>query len=168
MNPLKFSLDIEINGARIYLDLAVKTENLLAKKLFYYLAMEEIKHAERFDEIYGEIMAGEKSGVGIKREPDIEKDLKIFFKESDKASLKAGSENISGYEMAIKLEKKSYIAYEKFRNAAKSGAEKEFFSQLMKEEESHYDALANVYYYLTGNGDWLQEDESRVWNWMNM
>jgi rubrerythrin len=61
----------------------------------------------------------------------------------------------------------SYKMYEKLWKEAVDGPEKDFFKQLMAEETKHYEALSNVYAYMTNNGDWLERSESETWNWMN-
>jgi rubrerythrin len=93
--------------------------------------------------------------------------LKQFFKTAPRTELKKGAIQLSGYQMAMKMEKATYNAYKEFQESASTEPEKKFFAALMKEENEHYAALANVYQYLTSNGDWLQEDEGQTWNWMN-
>ena len=66
----------------------------------------------------------------------------------------------------MKLEREGWEMYRRFRDAA-SGADREFFSRLLEQEIKHLESLQNVHYYLTGTGDWLGGEESRIWNWMN-
>ena len=74
---------------------------------------------------------------------------------------------MAGYELALKMEREGYAAYQEFLKNAATAEEKEFFSFLVAQEKQHIDAIANVYAYLTGSEDWLQNDESKTWNWMN-
>ena len=160
---LKFVLDFEAKGVATYLKLAAQTDNRLGKKLFYSLASEEIEHARKADEFYGA-----KQGFRAVEVEPIADIMKDFFEKMEKAELKKGAENIEGYELAMELERKGYAAYEKFLKDSKNGDEKNFFKWLLGEEKEHLSAIANVYFYLTGTGDWLQEEESKVWNWMNL
>lgn len=168
INSLEFALDFEIKGTKLYLDLAVKTKNMLGKQLFYSLAGQEIEHAKRIDEIYGELKTNKTTEPVLPQIlPSMEQVLKEFFSKAKNTNLKKDADNIPGYELAMEMEKKGYKAYKDFYNNAENESEKKFFQQLMKEENEHLISLQNVYFYLTKSGDWLQEDESKVWSWMN-
>jgi rubrerythrin len=165
-NALKFVLDFEAKGVGAYLKLAAKTGNALGKKLFYSLAAEEIQHAKKADEFYGGISKNSvltPSGI-----LPLEITIKDFFEKMEKAAFKKGSENVEGYELAMELERKGYEAYNNFLKNSKTEEEKAFFKWILNEEKEHLSAIANVYYYLTGTGDWLQEEEGKTWNWMNL
>jgi rubrerythrin len=165
-SALDFVLGFEAKGVETYLKLAAKTENHLGKELFYSLAAEEIAHARKADEFYEGISA--RQGFKSPEAAPIATVIKDFFAKMEKAELRKSKENIEGYELAMELEKKGYAAYDNFLKNAKNDDEKKFFKWILGEEKEHIAAIANVYFYLTGTGDWLQEDESRVWSWMNM
>lgn len=169
VDSLEFALDFEINGTVLYLKLAKKTKNILGKQLFYSLASQEIDHAKRADEIYE--MVKENKGweaAGERNLPSVEFALKDFFKKAKKINLKRDAKNLSGYKIAMEMEEKGYNAYNKFYNNSNNDSEKNFFKQLMTQEKEHLDSLRNVYYYLTETGDWFQENESKIWSWMNI
>jgi rubrerythrin len=168
VTPLEFALDFEAKGTSMYLELAKKTINPLGKKLFYSLAMEEVAHAQKIDEISMKLKSQTgASSLGDPALPGVEEQLKEFFKNASKQELSKGSEDIKGYELAMEMERKGYKTYNDFMVNAKSDTEKQFFQALLGEEKKHLEALSNVYNYLTKTGDWLQEEESKVWNWMN-
>ena len=168
LSSLEFSAALEVKGVNFYLKLAQKSANALTKKLFYSLAVEEVIHAQKIDEMYGIINNENKGSVSFpKNMPKIEATLKEFFRKANKPALKKEAANISGYETAMELEKKSYKIYSDFSKKANSAAEKKFFEFLMNEEKGHLEALMNVYRYLTQPGDWMAEEEGKVWNWMN-
>ena len=169
VDSLEFALDFEINGTVLYLKLAKKTKNILIKQLFYSLASQEIAHAKRVDEIYE--MVKENKGWEVidgRNLSPIEFVLKDFFRKAKKINLKRDTENLSGYKIAMEMEEKGYNAYNNFYNNSKNESEKKFFKQLMEQEKEHLDSLRNVYYYLTETGDWFQENESKIWSWMNI
>ena len=170
VSPLKFALNLETKSVDMYLRLAAKTANPLGKKLFYSLAGEEVEHAMKVDEIYNGIM--EKGDLRLVANyrllPSIESVMKGFFLKSSTRNLDKGNENVDGYKIALKLEKQSCEAYKRFADNSMSESEKRFFNGLLEQEKVHLDAVVNVYSYLTHNGDWLQEEESRTWNWMNI
>ncbi len=169
-SPLKFALDLEIKGVNMYLKLAEETKNLLGKKLFYSLAGEEVQHADKVDEIYNGLLpeAGSVETAQMALVPSIESEMKEFFFNAGKGEIVRGEENSTGYKLAIDLEKKSCEIYQKFLDEAKTDAEKKFFGEILNQEKAHLEAVINVYSYIKSTGDWLQEEESRVWNWMNI
>lgn len=166
INALRFVLDFEAKGAAAYLNLAAKAESPLGKKLFYSLAAEEVQHARKADEFYSK--AGAKWLAVPVSVSALEGELKGFFDKLGGSALKKSGDDIQGYELAMGLEREGYRAYEGFLKDARTNEEKEFFRWILAEEKEHLAAIANVYHYLTGSGDWLQEDESRTWNWMNL
>lgn len=169
IGSLEFALDFEIKGTLLYLKLAKNTRNILSKQLFYSLGAQEIDHAKRADETY-EMLKKDKGWSSIDTEnlPPVESALKDFFKKAKKVDLKKNSENLSGYKLAMAMEEKGYGVYSNFYDNSKNESEKKFFKELMVQEKQHLDSLRNVYYYLTNAGDWFQEDESKIWSWMNI
>jgi rubrerythrin len=164
---LEFVLDFEKKGALMYMDLARTTKNPLGKKLFYSLAAEEVDHARIADEIH--VKLHEKLSIeDIGNLPTVESKLKQLFESLNKEAVNKELDNAKGYELALNMEKKGYEIYSGFLKEAKTELEKEFFVKMLEQEKNHIDAIANVYAYFTGNGDWMEEEESRVWNWMNL
>ena len=154
-DALKFVLDFEKKGVNMYLELAAKTDNPLGKKLFYSLASEEIAHARKADETYNGLSAKESFVLKAVDAPPIEQVLKDYFKKMGETKFKKGGENTEAYELAMDMEKKGYETYNAFLKNAKSEQEKAFFKWILREESEHLSAIANVYAYLTGTGDWL-------------
>jgi rubrerythrin len=167
-SPLKIAHRMEIKGAEFYLDLAVKSVNALAKNLFYSLATREIEHARRIDDIYESINDNKSlKALSSAGTTSLEVEIKSFFKLMDKSKLRKQGQ-LAGYKFAVEMEKESIKLYTGLYEKAQNKTQKEFYGMLVNEEREHYDALFNVYRYLTETGDWFQEEESRTWNWMNL
>ncbi len=129
-----------------------------------------MEHARRFDEIYRSIR--DKSGLkeipfGVTNIAGVETELKEFFEKAKALPLKEDKEDVAPYSLAMEMEEKGHRAYSEFLKKAVNEMERKFFECLIAEELGHLEALRNVYYYLTGTGDWFENDESRIWNWMN-
>jgi len=166
---LKFALNFEAKGAKLYLELAGKTKNKLAKELFYSLAQKEIEHARMIDTIYETIKGGgEIAEVKFSTNNKFENELKTFFKQNKKLNFKKDAPNLVGYQKAMEMEKIGYNIYVNLFENSTNSAQRQFFDALRTEEASHLEAITNVYRYLTKPSDWLQEDESHVWNWMSL
>lgn len=158
---IKFALEFEENGAKFYIDMGLKAKNIITKKLLYTLAKQEIEHLEAIENfiITGKYSKNEEDG-------DVESEIKDFWGSLDK--INKMEDQLQVYRMALEMEKKGYSQYEKFYNEAKDEKEERFFKFLMGEEKKHIDAIVNVYSYLSETDDWFQNEESRVWNWMNL
>ena len=165
---LKFALNFEAKGAKLYLELAGKTKNKLAKELFYSLALKEVEHARMIDTIYETIKGGGEIAEVKFTSNDLEKEIKAFFKQNKKVDFKENAPNLEGYKIAMEMEKIGYNTYLNFFENATNSAQRQFFDALKTEEASHLEAINNVYRYLTKPSDWLAEDESHIWNWMSM
>jgi|GEM_PF-227398 rubrerythrin len=165
---LKAALKLEHKGSAFYLKMSQKTGNLLAKRLYDQLAMQEVEHIGRINEIFAAISAGHPWPVPRgKKIGFLETEMKKLFNKLNRDGVKQKPDNISGLKVAMDMEWYSYKMYEKLWKESVEGAEKEFFRSLMKEETKHYEALSNVYAYLTNSEDWLERSESQTWNWMN-
>lgn len=158
-----FAVGFETKGVTLYLGLAAKAQNLLAKRLFYSLAEQEVQHAYLFDTGY----FYQDTGTLASTINDIEQTLKDFWEKMKGIDLKKQDDHISGYEDAMELEKQSISAYHEFLSKSNDEKEKEFLNWIIEEEKKHLEALRNVYYFLTEPGDWFQNEESKIWNWMN-
>lgn len=168
---LRVALDYEDEGLRFYTKAAGEASNALSRRLFRTLAGQEIEHAKRIEEIYALIEQGRRLPAPEKLKKvggyvELEKDIKDFFKTTDKESLRRDLGNVDAMKVALEIEKKSYDLYAELIKDARNASEKEFLTALKNEEQNHMDALDNVYYYLTDPEMWFASDESRVWNWM--
>ncbi|MDP2806532.1 MAG: ferritin family protein, partial [bacterium] len=56
---LKAALKLEHKGSAFYLKMSQKTGNILAKKLYDQLALQEVEHIGRINEIYAAIIQGQ-------------------------------------------------------------------------------------------------------------
>ena len=166
---LRAALKLEHKGSAFYLRMSQKTENFLAKKLFDELAMQEVEHIGRINEVFMAVSHGQPWPVPKgKRIGHLEAELKKLFARIDRGGAREKPDNISGLKVAMDMEWYSFKMYEKLSREAVEGPEKEFFKLLMQEEAKHYEALSNVYAYLGNDGDWLERSESQTWNCMNL
>ncbi len=163
--------ELEKKGLEFYIESAVKSKNALARRTLFSLAQEEIKHMMTVDEISFALDNTEKWPKTTALGPEsIEESIKEFFNNTGKEFIDRDRDNDGAYiiEEAMEFEKKSYELYSELSKTAAPGPEREFYTELIEQEEWHCEALENVYYYLTNTGDWFEKEESRSWNWMNM
>jgi len=166
---LRAALKLEHKGSALYLRMSQRTGNLLAKRLYDQLAMQEVEHIGRINEIYAAISRGQPWPVPPKKQIGfLEAEVRKIFTKLARDGAKPKADNISGMRIAMDMEWYSYKMYDKLSREAVEGPEKAFFKQLSVEEAKHHEALSNVYAYLTNGEDWLERSESQTWNWMNL
>lgn len=169
-DAIRKAYELEREGLEFYISSAIKSKNALVKKTLFSLAQEEIKHMMKIDEASLSLdTSGKWPGAEISfKGSDIEIAIKEFFVKTDREILSESKDNADLMKTAMEFERKSFELYDDLGKKAQSNAEKIFYEELKKQEEIHFDALENVYYYLTKTGDWFGRDESNVWNWMNL
>lgn len=159
-NGINYAKAFEKHGANFYIELGMKADNLITKKLFYTLAKQEIEHLETIENF---ILTG---NYVIIENLKIERELREFFEKlEEKTKVET---HLQGYETALELEKKSYNHYKTLYDNADNEKEKILYEFLMKQEKEHIEAIVNVYTYLSETENWFQREESKVWNWMNL
>ncbi len=164
-DSLELAVKLEEEGYEYYKQAAAETDNKLSKSVLESLAQQELDHKETFQEIA--------EGKGIISEDvqheNIETEIKEVFENlSDKEQEAWKEEEVEVYEQAMEMEKKIYNLYQEMVKESDDETEIEFLKALMEEENKHQESLQNVLYYMTQNEYWLADEESKVWNWMNI
>lgn len=147
---LKQAIQIEIDGKKYYEEAAERSAGALGKQLFEWLAGEEDKHRNRFEQIYDAIR-NRKDWPRIIIEPDGEKRAQKVFWEA--ARNNPGEMTESSIEQdivvqALDMEDKTYNLYAERSKSAKTDAERNFYDALMAEERGHFLALTDYREYL--------------------
>jgi len=158
---VKKAMDFEKAMANFYLEKGYSASNLLVQKLFLELAKQEIDHLAFILEfpVAGATMKTRQTG-------EMEETIKEFFLRLQPARERQETDNRMALITAIEMEKAGLNMYwEIVQNSQTS--DRPFFTQLLQQEKQHLESLQNVHFYLTGTGDWFEEEESRRWNWMN-
>jgi rubrerythrin len=147
---LKLAIQIEIDGKKYYEEAADKSVNKLGKQLFEWLAGEEDKHRNRFEQIY-DSMKDKRHWPKIKIEPDGENRARNVFKEAAR-EIPVKSADIDAEQKiivkALEIEDKTYNLYDERGKTAVHVAEKNFYRALAAEERGHYLALTEYREYL--------------------
>lgn len=171
MNPsLRGSYDIERKGIEFYIDAAVPCTNPVARRTLFSLAIEEVRHMMKIDEIALELdrsgawPAQDEAGAPSALESSVRE---IFEQATTELLEKDDRDNAKVIKRAMEFERKTYDIYADLRKGATDAHEQEFFARMMAQEEAHYEALENVYHYLDHTGDWFEREESKAWGWMN-
>ena len=156
------AVEFEEKGYALYAKLAKTSKDKLTKELFKSLAAQEKDHITYIQE-FAKTHAFKKY-----KTTTVAADIKKVWTVTKKQAIVATKEQLKGYELAMALEDKGYKMYGVAVAKAKTADEKKFYAFLQVMEKDHYESLANVYFYLSNNDYYLEENESKTWNWMNL
>lgn len=147
---LKLAIQIEINGKKYYEEAAEKSASALGKQMFEWLAGEEDKHRNRFEQIY-EAIRNRKDWPRMIIEPDGENRARKVFLEAARDNPAEMADNSIEQDIVIKaldMEDKTYNLYTERSKSAKTDAERNFYDALAAEERGHFLALTDYREYL--------------------
>lgn len=156
------ALELEEKGKAFYEKTARESKNLLAQKIFKMLAKDELIHKKRIKVIYQSL---NQSGVWDedwkKLQVDSEAPEKIFkeLKKKTAKKLKVGSGDLAALEVGLGLESASINFYQERLAKAEDQAEREFLTQIIKEEKNHHSLLSDMKLFLQDPSTWYLEKE---------
>jgi len=145
LEALALALEVEKAELKFYLNLAKKTRDERAKKMFLFLAGEEAEHWDQFEKLFLERVT-EKCQLPAVSEELLEK-------------LLVKAENIDSEVDAVKIgmeqEKLTWEFYEKAAKEAEHENVRRVFEELAKIEKAHYELLKAQYDSVMKTGIWM-------------
>lgn len=162
IEAVKFAIQMELDGKKYYLQASKQSTNPVGKELFTWLARQEDRHRQTFEEIFKSI--ANKQGWPTRQvKPD--SSMSTIFAEA----IKNAGNNIpvkkAESEFAIKamdMEIKSRDYYQKQVELATSAAERSFFAALAAEEQGHYLGLVDYGEYVADPAGWFTRAEHHL------
>ena len=161
IEAVKLSLQMEIEGKQYYEEAAEKSTNSSGKWLFEWLAGEEDKHRNRFEQIYDAIR-NRKAWPKIKFEPGSNTRAKDAFLEAVRAigmQIKNTENELDIIDRAMQLEDKTYKYYRERNASTMHKAEKSFYESIAAEERGHYLALVGYREYIIDPSGFFTKEE---------
>jgi rubrerythrin len=147
---LKLAIQIEIDGKKYYEEAAEKSASAVGKQMFEWLAGEEDKHRNRFEQIYDAIST-RKDWPRIIIEPGGENRARKIFLDAAKNSPAELTKSSTEQDIVVKaldMEDKTYNLYTEHSKSAKTDTERNFYDALAAEERGHFLALTDYREYL--------------------
>lgn len=144
---LEVALGIERNGAAFYQALAEKTKNKSAQAIYEYLAAEEIKHLNTFQDIL--------KRVGSYQPPqDYAEDYQRYLKSLVNSSVFTDvahaqqiaakvSSDTQALDIGIQAEKDSILFYTEMQNVVKP-ADQQIITDIINQERDHLNQLSQL------------------------
>ncbi|MFH1854786.1 MAG: ferritin family protein [Candidatus Omnitrophota bacterium] len=164
-DALKKALEMEENGFGFYKGIVQKVENAATKKMFEFLAKNELLHIESIKGFYDSLVKnGDFPELNLdKLMADRKKDLSIFAMSIAelKDKIKKSDADKEACEFAMEFENSGYRYYESMRKDAKDVKLVKLLDFLLKEEKAHYESIMNLHAYITDSANWyMYEEES--------
>ena len=131
MNIFDQAMELEKAGIALYQEFSSKASDAGMKKVFNWLAEQETRHYQIFQELKAS------GSVTVAESPVIE-DIKSILDgwENGSNCIQATAAQAEIYRKALDIENKSISIYEKYANTA-SAPQKEVFLKIAAEEQNH-------------------------------
>jgi rubrerythrin len=161
IEALQFAIQMEIDGKEYYKKAGAESISKVGKDLFEWLAGEEDKHRQRFEQIYNEIKTSQK-WPEIPVKPGEDKNIKTLFSDAlqrTSRTIQAEPSELELIDKAIEMENKTHNFYINTMNSASYEAEKNFYEAIAAEERGHYLLLTDYREYLIDPAGWFVKSE---------
>lgn len=151
MNYLEFAIQMELDGAKYYKELAELNKNNSLHSIFILLAKDEEYHAETLKKKAAELP------YQLMESRALEEYVNVFQTpdEGDEAVV----HQLEGYRLALEKERESIKLYEKMLAEAEDINSKEFFNYLIEQEKSHYKIFDGLIDHLRKAKEWVESAE---------
>ena len=161
IEALQFSIQMEVDGKEYYQQASRQSSNKMGKELFQWLAGEEDKHRQKFEQIYKTIKAN-KAWPEIDVQPGKGIRLSTLFSNAKSETApkgKAQQAELNAIARAMEMESKTQDFYKSQNGKARYDAERNFYKALAAEERGHYLALVDYREYLIDPAGWFRKAE---------
>jgi len=159
LEALRFAIQMELDGKQYYLKAGKEADDRLGKELFQWLAGEEDKHRQRFEQIY-ESLRKDKGWPYVEVNPEAGKGWTNLFGIPVMGSgLTGAGKELDAAAKAMEMEEKSRNYYETQSQSTLPEVAKNFYSALAAEERGHYLALVEYREYLIDPAGWFRKVE---------
>lgn len=161
IQALQVAIQMEIDGKQYYQKASLESSNRVGRELFQWLASEEDRHKQRFEEIYKAI-ENKKAWPQIDIQPGRQKGLHTLFAEALKTAelnLKAHPTELDAIAKAMYMENKTHDFYKTQAQKAVHSTERSLYEAIATEERGHYLALADYREYIIDPAGWFRKIE---------
>lgn len=142
----QLAIRIEENGEKFYLEMGEKLQDPSVKKLFFFLAKEEIEHRKFYEKICSELekevpfesYPGEYSSYLFSYAETV-----LFNKQILQDKIEEINDEIEAIDFAISTELNAISFFLEFKNIV-SGKNRDMVDQIIEEERRHFVQLTNM------------------------
>jgi rubrerythrin len=158
VNAVDIAIRMETDAIKFYTEASEKVKNKVGKKMFISIVGDEKRHLDMLSDIL--------KGLDIHiKEISPMKNIKTVFEQMRSEMMEkvaATQDELDAFKIAMDMEKEGMTFYRKAAAEAGSPKEKALFERLVKEEEQHFAAFSNTYFFLKDSGSWFMWEEHSI------
>jgi rubrerythrin len=159
---IQTAIDLEKEGMQFYKMAEENTQDKMGRKMFNFLALEEVNHMKIFSEIFDDI-TGSKEWRKIVREDDQRiKNSPIIKKLKESYENNKEKGEIEALSIAMELERRAIDFFKDAEIKSKDKKSKDAFAKIHLEEETHYDLLQAQLDSVNNSGFWFDVAEFKM------
>jgi len=160
-NAIRGAILLEIDGRKFFSHAAEVTQHEKGKKMFRFLADEEVKHMKTFGELFTEILKGGQWQKFIKAE-EVSGEAPLVTKLKERMKQEEGKGEIEALRIGMELEQTAIEFFNRASREAGDPVASRIFHEISEEEKFHYDLLQAQYDSITHSGFWLGSAEFQM------
>ncbi len=160
-NAIVEAIKLEINGRKFFDHAEDITTHEKGKKMFHFLAGEEVKHLERFGKMFTEILGGTDWKQYIREDVE-EGEAPLITKLKENMKREGAKGEIEAIRVGMELEENAVRFFTQAAADADDPVAKKIFQEISEEEKFHYDLLQAQYDSVTRSGFWLGSAEFQM------
>jgi rubrerythrin len=165
---VKFAIQLEQDGLKMYNEFAEKSTDPFGKKTFEGLADDEQGHIELLQKIYGASGIKELQDIVARsKDEPVRQRFKTIFQQAGEEARKrteADPSDTEAMKIAMDFEKRGYNLYKEAEEKATGEMEKTAFKHLTLMEKHHLELLQETFNYLNNTESWFQENEGWIFD----
>ncbi len=158
MDALEMALKMEKDAISFYTEAAAKTKYPAGKKMFLTISEDEKRHLEMISQLIKGLHVTHQDVSPMKNVKSVFEAMKNEMMDEVKAS----TDELEAFKIALRMEKEGKEYYEKMLSKARSDKEKALLQRLIQEEEQHYTIFSNTYEFLSDTGNWFMWEERGI------
>lgn len=155
------AIQLEVEGRHFFLAAAEATKNEKGKKMFKWLADEELKHMEVFSRLFSEVLGSEDWRAKVILNKG-EMDSPLVKKLKERISQSKGKQETEALSIGLELEQRAIKLFEDAARQTTDRKAQEIFRKIVEEEKFHYDLLQAQLDSLNHSGYWLDSSDFKM------
>lgn len=160
-NAIKGAIRLEIDGRKFFNHAAEVTQHERGKKMFTFLAQEEVKHLETFADLFSRILKQENWREYVQAE-DNRGEASLIAKLRDGMRREEGKGEVEALRIGMELEQNAIRFFENAARESDDPIAKKIFREISEEEKFHFDLLQAQFDSVTKSGFWLSGAEFQM------
>lgn len=158
MKSVELALKMETDAVSFYKEASEKVSHPVGKKMFSIIAEDEKNHIKMIEDVTKGVELTIKEANPIKVIKTVFEEMKDEMMER----VKAISDDLDAFKIAMDMEKEGIAFYKKIVNEVTTEKERKLFERLIFEEEQHYKIFSETYNFLKDTGNWFMWKEFSI------